>query len=195
MRRFLILILLLFAAVGAMASEEPPHGGGAEAEHADTVWGLPSWIWKLLNLVLFAGALLYFIGGPVKNAFAERSAAIRQANDEARERRAKADLMASDIQKRLEQIEQEVRSIRERAEVEGERQKRELIAAAEAEAAKILQSARNEVDARLKTARAELTEYAAELAADRAEAILRERINEADQKKIFQDSLREVGEA
>jgi F-type H+-transporting ATPase subunit b len=87
-----------------------------------------------------------------------------------------------------------VRSIRERAEAEGRRQREELIAAAEAEAAKILQAARNEVDNRLKLARHELTEYAGQLATERAEAILRDKITEEDQRKLFDESLRDVGE-
>lgn len=102
--------------------------------------------------------------------------------------------MAADIQARLTQIEQDVRSIGERAEVDGKRQRQELMAAAEAEAAKILQAARNEVDNRLKNARHELTEYAGQLASERAEAILKEKITETDQKKLFDESLREVGE-
>jgi F0F1-type ATP synthase membrane subunit b/b' len=57
-----------------------------------------------------------------------------------------------------------------------------------------VQSARNEVDNRLKSARRELTEYAGQLATERAEAILKEKITEADQKKLFEESLREVGE-
>ena len=93
----------------------------------------------------------------------------RDRGTKAETRRAKADQMASDIQARLVQIEVEVKSIHARAEVEGERQKRELIAVAEAEAAKILASARNEVDNRVKHARHELTEYAGQLASERAE--------------------------
>jgi F-type H+-transporting ATPase subunit b len=102
--------------------------------------------------------------------------------------------MASEIQARLSAIEAEVRAIHERAETEGERQKRELMATAETEAQKILTTARTEVDNRLKHARAELTEYAGQLASERAEAILRETITEKDQKNLFQESLREVGE-
>ncbi|MGZ8797484.1 MAG: hypothetical protein ACXW2F_09070, partial [Thermoanaerobaculia bacterium] len=79
-------------------------------------------------------------------------------------------------------------------EAEGQRQRQELIAAAEAEAAKILQAARNEVDNRLKSARRELTEYAGQLATERAESILRETITESDQRKLFEESLRQVGE-
>ena len=130
-------------------------------------------------MLLFIGVLVYFAGGPVKKAFAERSVAIKQAALDARERREKADRMAGDIQARLE----------------GERQKRELIAAAEAESQKILANARNEVDNRLKHARTELTEFAGQLASERAEQILREKITDQDQQNLFQESLREVGNA
>ena len=170
------------------------HGQAAEEHHEKTYFGIPGWILKLANMALFIGVLAYFVGGPVKKAFHERGEMIRRANEEARERRVKADRMASDIQARLAAIEGEVRAIQERAVAEGERQKRELIAAAEAESQKILAAARNEVDNRLKHARKELTEYAGELAAQRAETILREKITDQDQKNLFQESLREVRE-
>lgn len=183
--------------VAAEATEHAAAGEGAHAggeEHAEKKYfGIPAWILKLANMILFIGVLLYFIGGPVKTAFAERSAAIRRAADEARERREKSDQMAGQIQARLAAIETEVRAIHERAQAEGERQKRELITAAEAESQKILQNARNEVDNRLKHARAALTQYAGELAAQRAEQILRDTMTDQDQKKLFQESLHEVG--
>ena len=47
---------------------------------------------------------------------------------------------------------------------------------------------------RLKHARAELTEFAGTLAAERAEQILREKMTEQDQKNLFEESLKEVGE-
>ena len=40
----------------------------------------------------------------------------------------------------------------------------------------------------------ELTEYAGELAAERAESILREKITEADQRRLFEQSLKDVRE-
>jgi F-type H+-transporting ATPase subunit b len=169
------------------------HGEGKEAPK--TYFGIPGWILKIVNMILFIGFLVWFAGGPVKTALANRSEEIKRAADEARERRAKADSLASDIQKRLSQIESDVKAIHERAEQEGERQKRELIAAAEVEAQKILAAARTEVDNRLKHARHELTEYAGQLASERAEAILRETITDTDQQKLFDESLREVGEA
>ena len=195
MRRltFIVLILAVVAlVVPAFAAET---AGAATEHHEKTYFGIPGWILKTANMVLFIGVLVYFVGGPVKKGFAERSAAIRRAADEAKERREKADRMAGDIQARLTAIEAEVRAIHERAEAEGERQKRELVAAAEAESQKILANARNEVDNRLKHARKELTEFAGQLATERAEQILREKMTDQDQQKLFQESLREVGNA
>jgi F-type H+-transporting ATPase subunit b len=212
MRRLLLVFLLVLTPF-AFAQEHPQEGDvahGAEKEahtaahpteahgeagHApEKTFGIPNWILKTANMLLFLGVLVYFLRRPVATAMAERRESIKRAAAEAQERRVKADQLASDIQARLTAIEGEVRAIHERAVAEGERQKRELVAAAEAEAAKILQQARNEVDNRLKHAKHELTEYAGELAAERAEQILRETITEDDQRRLFQDSLRQVTE-
>jgi F-type H+-transporting ATPase subunit b len=156
--------------------------------------GIPGWVLKLINMFLFLGALAYLLGGPVRGAFAARGEQIRQAALEAKTRREKADQVASDIQARLTQIEREVQQIGERAASEGERQKRELMAAAEVESQKIVQAARNEVENRLKHARRELTEYAGQLSAERAEAILKQAITETDQRRLFEESLKDVRE-
>lgn len=178
-------------AAHAEAHPTEDHGKGAHAP--ETYFGIPGWILKLLNVIFFFGALVWLAGGPVKKAMAERREQIRRDAEEATSRRARADQMASEIQTRLSQIEQEVAAIHERAQVDGERQKRELIAAAEVEAQKILAAARNEVDNRLKHARHELTEYAGQLASERAESILRERITDADRTKLFHESVQELG--
>ena len=214
MKRVLFAIALILVASLAFADDSKPtdsldaaetaaneahketHGQPA-AEHHDKVYFgfVPGWVLKFINIILFIGVLVWLLKGPVGKAFRERSADIRRAADEARERREKSDRLAADIQARLSQIEAEVAAIRQRAEQEGERQRKEMIAAAEAEAAKILTTARNEVESRIKFARKELTEYAGELAATRAEAILKETITPEDQKKLFRDSLTQVGEA
>jgi F-type H+-transporting ATPase subunit b len=170
----------------------PTENHGGEHEAPKTYFGIPGWILKLVNMLLFFGVLGYLIGGPIKKALAARRVQIKADADEAKARRAKADQLAGDIQARLTQIEADVRGIQERAQLEGEKQKRELIAAAEAEAQKILQSARNEVDNRLKHARHELTEYAGELATQRAEQILREKVTDQDRERLFEESVREV---
>lgn len=209
MRRLILALILSVFPLLAIAQPSSPtdiaHGSEkvahetATGEHGEgheepTFLGVPAWVFKLVNMVAFIALLGWLIGRPAKGAMSDRGAAIRNAAEEARTRREKADRVAADIQARLTQLEEELKSIRARAEQEGERQKRELIAAAEAEAARILQNARSEVDSRLKHARHELTEYAGELASQRAEQLLRERITPEDQAKIFKDSLQQVEE-
>ena len=186
------LIVILIAGFAFAAHPQESHG---EKHEASTFLGLPSWIWKLLNMLVFFGLLGWVLRGPIGSGLAARHQQVLRETEEARERRAKADQMAADISKRLTQVEEEVRLIAERAKAEGEKQKRELIAAAEAEAQKILQSARNEVDNRVKLARKELTEYAGELASDRAEQLLREKITDADRQKLFRESVNDVERA
>jgi F-type H+-transporting ATPase subunit b len=200
----IVSMLLVFVAAIAIAQKPQPQPPNAVAHGSENVGGphegtkflgLPSWIWKLANMIAFIAFLGWLIGGPVKRALAARHDEIQKEAQEARERRAKADQLAADIQARLSHLEEEVRQIRDRAKVEGERQKEELIAAAEAEAQKILQSARGEVDNRIKRARHELTEYAGQLASERAEQLLREKTTDADRQKLFRDSLHDVEEA
>lgn len=168
------------------------HGAGHAAPR--TYLGIPAWIWKTVNMIVFIAVLYFLVKGPVGAMFRGRAEAIRNELAQAAERRTKADQLASDIQARLSQIQGEVAAILTRAEEEGKRQKQELTLAAEVEAAKMLQSARNEIDARLKQARRELTEYAGELAAKRAEEILATSLTAADQKKIFSDGVAQLTE-
>jgi len=215
MKRGLLILLLLLIASSLLAQTKgaepnnvaqgvekaehqqahPAEAHGGEHEAPKTYFGIPGWILKLANMLLFLGVLGWFLGGPIKKALIDRRVQIQADAEEAKARRAKADQLAVDIQARLTQIENDVRAIHDRAQAEGEKQKKELIAAAEAEAQKILQSARNEVDNRLKRARHELTEYAGELATQRAEQILREKVTDNDRERLFDESVREVAEA
>ena len=175
-----------------MAHPGEEHGEGHEAPK--TYFGIPGWILKLVNMVVFLGLLGYLLKGPVGAAFAERRSAISAQLREATERRQRADRLAQDIQARLDQIEGEVSAILQRAREEGERQKAELIAAAESESQKILASARTEVDVRLKAARQDLTNYARHLATQRAEEIVRSSVTDADRKRLFDESVTKIGE-
>lgn len=175
-----------------LAHPSENHGEGHEAPK--TYFGIPGWILKLVNMVVFLGLLVYLLKGPVGSAFADRRNVISSQLREATERRQKADRLAQDIQARLDQIEGEVSAILQRAREEGERQKAELIAAAEAESQKILASARTEVDVRLKAARQELTNYARHLATERAEEIVRGSVTDADRRRLFDESVKNIGE-
>ncbi len=215
MRKFVLLVAVLLAfAVSAVASAETaPQSGdvahGAEKTGAELArpgedvgehheqpkfLGMPSWIFKLINMILFISVLVYFLKGPLGSAFRDRRAAIQSQLVEAQERRTKADRLAQDIQARLDQIEGEVASILQRARQEGERQRAELLAAAEVESQKILANARNEVDMNLKAARLALSAHARHLATQRAEQLLREAMTDSDRRRLFDESVQQVSQ-
>jgi len=173
---------------------QPAHPEGQAHHQEPPFLGIPRWILKMVNMLLFFGFLAWLLVGPVKKAFRERAETIRQRLAEARERDAKADQMASDIAARLSKLEGEVGAILKRAQEEGERQKQELIAAANEESEKILRSARGEVEARIRLARKELTDYAGELAAQRAHQLLQQSLTDADRRKLFEESLTSIPE-
>src|SRR3954468_16994211 len=110
----------------AHETAHPGEAHGGEHEAPKTYFGIPGWILKLANMLLFIGVLAWFLGGPIKKSLGERRAQIQADAQEAKARRAKADQLAADIQARLTQIEADVRAIHERAQAEGEKQKREL---------------------------------------------------------------------
>lgn len=173
------------------------HGAEGEAEgghHERTYFGIPGWILKLVNLILFLGLLAYLLAKPIKKALLDRKDAIRNQLAEAEARRKKSDQLAADIQARLDQIEGEVSSILQRAKDEGERQKQEILRAADAEAQKIMAAANNEVDARVKAAREELTHYAKELATARAHEILKTSLTDEDRRRLFAENVEKIAE-
>lgn len=186
-KAILIVLALLVASLPLFAA-----GGGEHAEK--TYFGMPAWVLKLLNVAVFLGLLGWLLKGPITSAFNARGEQIRAELAEAKERNAKADRVAADIQARLDQIQVDVASIVERAKADGEKQKAEIIEAARVEAEKILASARGEVDSQIKQARKELIDYAGELAAGKAQEMLATSMTDADRKKVFADSVRAIEE-
>jgi F-type H+-transporting ATPase subunit b len=194
-KALLIVFALLLVALPVFALAADSAEAGGEGAHVEkTYFGMPAWVLKSINIIVFLCLLGYLLKGPVSSAFAARGEQIREELAEARERNAKADRLAADIQARLDQIEADVAAIVERAKVDGEKQKTEIIEAARLEAEKILAQARGEVDSRIKLARKELTEYAGELAAEKTHEILATSMTDADRKRVFADSVKAIQE-
>lgn len=192
-----VVHIILFVSLVLLASPLAFAAGGGEhgEETPATYFGIPAGILKFVNLVVFFGLLIWVLKGPISKAFKARGEKIKADLEEARVRQQKADSLAGDIQARLDSIEKEVASIIERAKVDGEKQKNEIIESAKTEAEKILASARGEVEARVKLARRELTEYAGELAADKAHEMLAASMGEADRRRVFAESVDSIAES
>jgi F-type H+-transporting ATPase subunit b len=149
-------------------------------------------LYKFINLALLVGTLGFFLRKPLAGFFADRSASIRKGLEEGRKALEVSQTQLKTVEEKLQHLEEEIASFRASAgrEMEAERQRLKLAAAAEAE--KILQSARAQTEVAVRAAKLELKSYAADQAVELAEEIILRRLDEADRKKLVGEFLAQV---
>lgn len=188
-RRFPVLFstILLLASAPAWAAEEE--------EVAKKFLGLPVELWKLANLLLILGLLVYFLGKPFNQHFRKRREELDDAIDRAGVERDKALALASEMTARLASLEKEIAEIRTRGAGEGETEKRAQIEAAARDAEMLRRNAADEIEHRLSAAKKDLARAAAALAADRARDVLAGAITDEDRRRLLDESVRSVADA
>jgi F0F1-type ATP synthase membrane subunit b/b' len=155
-------------------------------------------IWRPLNAILFLLIIIYILRKKIGigGKFDSRAAAIRKELEEARIEKQRALDRLEEIESRLNSLDEEVAEIRVEAQREAEREAGRIREAALADAAKIEQLARREIDGAMRTARAELRAFVAEQSVELAQSIVRREIRPDDDRRIisqFIDDLREAG--
>jgi F-type H+-transporting ATPase subunit b len=167
----------------SLASAPPPQG---EAEGKREGREL---LYKFINVSLLVGALAFLLRKPLADFFAQRSASIRKGLEEGRKALEASQAQLKAVEEKLQHLGEEIASFKASAarEMEAERQRLKLAAAEEAE--KILQAARARTEVAVRAAKLELKSYAAEQAVELAEAIVRQRLDEAGRKKLVSDFL------
>ena len=124
---------------------------------------------KIVNFVILFGALVFFLRKPIRVLLAKRTSDIRAA------------------------LEDEVARIKTLAENDALVEKGRLRALAEYEAVRIRTLAAQDVDARLKAGVRELKAYAAELAAELAEARIKARMTDDLHGELIDRSIEKLG--
>ena len=170
------------------AAEHAPAGGeGAEHEASalDTVF---QWV----NFVLIAAGIWYVgkrFGAPL---LSQRAQAIREEMDRSARAVAEASERLSQIEGKLEHLDEELRQLRQAALQEAGAERARIEATAQSEADKVVQAAEQEIAAAAKAARRELQQYTAELAVGLAEKRIRETISLDSEKRIFRSFVSDL---
>jgi F-type H+-transporting ATPase subunit b len=131
------------------------------------------WLSVVLNFVVIAAVILWAGKKFLPGMFRDRTAAIQKAMQEAQKASEEARRKLADIESRLAQLAVEIGAMRDAAEKEGAAEEARIKAAAEEDARKIVASAEQEIAAAAKTARRQLTAYAADLAVGLAQKQIR----------------------
>ncbi|HKL01898.1 MAG TPA: F0F1 ATP synthase subunit B [Desulfotignum sp.] len=148
--------------------------------------------WKTLNFAVLAIAL-YFLGRkPAKNFFSSRKKEIAEEIRDLEQKKAEAENQLAEYQAKFKNLDQESRQIFEEYIKQGEKAKARIIAQAEAQAAKLEDTAKRNIEQEFKTARTTLQQDIAALAVEQAEAVIRESISADDQEKLVDDYLKKV---
>lgn len=164
--------------------------GGAQEVELESGFTL---VMRLVNFVLLAGLLYYFLRKPIRNFLNQRQQGVREALEEAQRARAEAESRFRDLEKRLGQARKEMEELRRMLLEQGRQEKERILAHAHKEAEKIRKQAELTAEQELKKAKSLLRREAVELAARMAETILRQRIDSKDHERLIRQYVDSVG--
>jgi F-type H+-transporting ATPase subunit b len=112
---------------------------------------------------------------------------------EAQRARQEAEAKLSEMEMRMNRLNEEIEAIKLEAEIDARAEHDRLVAAAERDAAKIVERARQEIDGMTRAAHLELKSYVAELSVKMAEEKIRSEITGTDQSRLFSDFIGDLG--
>jgi F-type H+-transporting ATPase subunit b len=149
-------------------------------------------LYRVLNLVLLIGVLVYFARKPIQGFFSDRRNQIRDSLDAASELCRQAESRYSKWQRKLAELEDELATIRGKARERAEREREQILADARSAAERIKQDARSAVDQEVRRAKAQLRDEASELAIELAAEMLREQVTTQDRERLFDEFLERI---
>ncbi|MGH9358585.1 MAG: hypothetical protein ACRD4Q_04095 [Candidatus Acidiferrales bacterium] len=151
-----------------------------------------------INLAILIAVLVYVLRKPAAAFFRQRSDGIREGLEEGRKALEAARAQLEAVEEKMRGLEQEIAALKDEAARETEAERERLKIAAEKDTERILSSAQSAIESAVRAAKAELTAHAMRQAADVAERMIGERLDEAGRASLmrrFLDGIRHDGSA
>ena len=189
-------IALVFAAIvvavggSAVILAQPEHAAEAAGEQGNP---LVATIARLFNFALLAGALFYFLRSPFAVYLTNRSAQIRERLVKASNMRAGAAAEQAAIAQKMQSLPAELEALRKTGAEEVVAEEARIRQAAEFERERLLEVTRRDIRTQLKLAERALMKQAAELAVTVASERVKATITDADQIRLVDRYLVQVG--
>jgi F-type H+-transporting ATPase subunit b len=186
-RRFFLfagtsLALVFFFSLPALAAEAEGHG---------SYW--KDYIFQIVNFIILLAILFKFLRTPLKGYLEKRHNQVREELEKARELSAAADAAYKRAQDRLENLENEVKEIREQMLHEVAEEKTRLMEEAEKKAEQIRVQAQQGLYEEIAQIKKQLERNLSLEALTLAEKIIKERITEKDQKHLIDQFIQRIG--
>jgi F-type H+-transporting ATPase subunit b len=189
-------------ATGSVAQAQPEHASPAAAsaqpgaapqdKHATEAHGEetahdPGWwptVWKAANFAILVGILTYFLRAPIGAYLTARIGKVREDLLTAAQTRETAVRQLAEIDAKLAALPAELEALKKRGAEDLVAEQARIERDAQAERARLLEQTRREIDMRLRVAKRELLELAAELAVTVASQRIRASITAEDQIRL-----------
>jgi F-type H+-transporting ATPase subunit b len=178
------LILLTIAGV-ALASSGEGHGVVTKG------WVIED-TYKVMNFIVLAAALFFIAKKPVKEFFSSRTTGIHDELEGLELKKAEAEKVLAGYADKIAALDQEAERIVADYVAQGEDAKKRILAEAEAQAVKLEEMAKRNIEQEFKSAKDQLRREISEKALVQAEAIVKKSISTEDQDRLVDDYLTKV---
>jgi ATP synthase F0 subunit b len=149
--------------------------------------------WKLFNLLLFIGLMIYLLRRPISEALRARRENIRRDLMRAQEERNAALAKLEEVDARLARLDAEVATLRAQAEKEAAEERLRIERSTEEEARKLREQAQREIESASKAARQDLRRFAAEQSVRLAEEMIRRNLRPEDDARLMDNYVEDLG--
>jgi F-type H+-transporting ATPase subunit b len=174
------------------AHEQPSavaHESAEGAVHEESIW---PFVGKIFNFVVLVGGLVYLMRKPFGEYLTRRGGELRAELSAAEALKVEATAKIAEIDARMKALPTELEALgaRGRADIAAEEQRIRELAGTERQ--RLLDQAAREIDQRVRTARRELVEHAADLTIDVARTKIQGEITDADRSRLVDRYLSQV---
>jgi F-type H+-transporting ATPase subunit b len=152
-------------------------------------------VWSIAVFLILFAVLYRYAWGPISKSLDDREGAIRQAVEEAKLAREEAEKMRAQLQREMQQAQDQVRQTIEEGRRDAARVAEETVAKARAEIAADRERLRRELDLARDQALKEIWNQAADVGTRLASKALGRQITLDDQQRLIEESLNELGKA
>jgi F-type H+-transporting ATPase subunit b len=149
-------------------------------------------IWTLLVFVISMVLLRIYAFPQIRAALDRRQKTIEDSIDNAERTRQEADQLLAEYRERLKEAREQAEEIVSRARRTAEDAQREAVEQARAHREELLEQTRRDVETETRRAIAEIRDEVASLTVMAAEKVTRKILNDADQKRLVEEALREL---
>ena len=151
--------------------------------------------WKFLNLFIFVGAIVYLLKKPLGTAFKTKRETIRQELVRAKQERDAALSKLAEVETRFQNLQAETAAIQTQSQREAEAEAGRILEQTRHDVEKLRDNARREIEAAGAQAKRELKRFSANETVRIAEEMLRGKMDNAESSRLISNSIAELGAA